>query len=553
MATNRPRAFTKRHVLGLLTLLLLGFGLLGTVQAVEPVPPDPPPTSDPNAPLPPPPPEPGPSEGGETLPVPGLPPEADGESTIGQTAEGSLSGDITGFFTDRALLDRLTPDAVQWFERTVNYVEGKRGDALESTPSYGVTGGDGPNLFELFIDISWAIVFALFVYGLVNAIYFYRSDDHWQLFGRLFIAAALLWGAPDIGKTLATSWVEFHDFSQSAFAENTNSRMFQALGVMTAEAPSFLLAMAAFDKIDALATGGPGALVTDVIGEVNLGRQAKRLAWLFQLTVVIVLVMYGLHTLSIYSTGLVIVLAMLLLPVVSSLILLPGMSSYLSRWLSMVLTAFAGLLLSVIVYAVAMDLAFVIPLNNLGDQLTSTGAATSNYFSAAFPDLDKISINPLDWPEKIGNYIQERNDATDALRGQVIQTVALYIFNVIFIFIGMFMGLYLLTNFEQLIAGFLSGTVASGAQGLASQFGAAIAGGAAAGAIASSGGDGDGPKQMDAELESGSPSLSGTGRQFSLGEGGGGGPGSSQAALPSSGPSSPRGSPSVGEAAEVIV
>ena len=137
------------------------------------------------------------------------------------------------------------PDAKQWFGRTVLFLEGYRQNL-----------GKQVDMFVLFRNIGWTLTFALFVYAIANANYFYRQDDYWQILGRLIIAVGLISGGPAINITLQNTWEELHDFSQEEFAASTNDSLMDSLFVMAQSLPSFLLGIAAVDKLSALEQEG---------------------------------------------------------------------------------------------------------------------------------------------------------------------------------------------------------------------------------------------------------------------------------------------------------
>ena len=410
---------------------------------------------------------------------------------------------------DKSYLDFLTPDAKQWFQRTVDFVEGER--------PYS---GSGPNMFKVLRDVAWALTFALFVYAIANANYFYRQDEYWQILGRLIIAVGLIAGSSSISGSLQNQWENLHDFSQEEFAASSNESLDSAIKAMGASIPSFLLGMVAMDKLNALSEGGFTGLILDSAGELNANRWVKRLGQILRFLLLVLMSMYGLHVVTIYATGLVIIFAMLFLPITASLLLWPGMGSYLTRWASMTLTAYASLVVGIIVYAMAMDLAFAIPLENLGNQFNEIGAQAQTAFNQAQGDLNANST--------IGESIaQSSKGVLDAVPNLIVggtQTLILFLFNAIFIVVGMFMGLYLLINFESFVAGFFGGVASSGAQSLSGAASGALGGmlvskfDKESGAGVPGGGGGGG----NPALESGNSLTASAGRDRSSGGGGDG-------------------------------
>ena len=386
---------------------------------------------------------------------------------------------------NKDLLNRFTPDAKQWFARTVNFVEGRRNGGLDNeTLTYGdiTFKPKGPNLFTAFINIGWAFTFALFVYAIVNANYFYRSDDYWKILGRLIIAVALISGTPAISKSMGNNWAKINDFTQKSFAADVNTQLFNSTLSIVASLPSFLAGLAAMDKLAEVSDGG-FSLSLPFSGGEEKGTTKARAAMVVRIALGVIITMYSLHTFTIYSTSLVLILAMLFLPIVASLLLLPSTASYITRWVSMVLTAYASLIVGIVVYSMAMDIAFVAPLDNLGTSIVDTGKSLIDTFSAVIPNINIFDPESL---QTVTEYADGVATESKEVVANMTNTIGLFVFYAIFMIVGMLVGVFLLLNFERMVAGFFGGAAASGANAL---FGAA---GLALGQLSSAGGSGGG-------------------------------------------------------------
>lgn len=377
------------------------------------------------------------------------------------------------------LLSRVTPNAKKWFIRTVNFIEGKRGNEIDNPVlTYGRVGGGedgGPNLFKAFTGLGMTLTFGLFVYALLNANYFYRSDDYWQILGRLIIAAALILGTPAISGGLGKTWVETHDFTQDKFAANTNRKLFQSVASIRAAIPSFIWGLEAVKRLEKASAGGLGATIRVPFMRNQYSGEEKdqQRGRVIRMALLVIVLMYGLHMVTVYATGLVLIFAMLFLPVSAALLLWPGMNSYLTRWLSMVLTALAALVVSIIVYAMAMDIAFVTPLVNLWDGMTTFITGTADAISAVIPNVIDYATNPI---EAHREQMKEIEAVANKMDGVLVGTIAYFIFNAIFIVVGMIIGLFLLLNFERFVAGFFGGAAAVGTHHLMGAAGFALGG-----------------------------------------------------------------------------
>ncbi|MGL4610853.1 MAG: hypothetical protein ACRCYY_14450 [Trueperaceae bacterium] len=500
---------TRRMRYGLLGLLACVL-VLGFASGQEPLPvPSTPPITDPGS-LPPPPP-PGGGGGGATTPTP---------SGAGTIAVQSFCGDSSlggvGFDPNTIDLESLLPTPNLWLRETMCIM-------------------DDYNIAKHTNSLGFALLFACFVYSLVNATYFFRSDQYFSIIGRLIIAAGLIFAQPVIAKGVMNAWEGIYNSLQTSVVDTATGELEQNMNTLAPQLKRLAIETAKYNFIASAIPAIKGIDVgNDLVGPfAKMTQEATR-----SLFMVMVLMgsVYGIYFLSIYVSGMIAVLAGVLLSVLAAMLVLPGMTSWFTRWFSMVFLSLAMVAVYPFVFSVVVRLGVSMPLSEISRVVTEMQA------------LDDQTNNGTG-----GNLVELVKDVAEngmeAFIPKGFDWGKLYfrwIFALIVLVISVLASIFILQRIPALLSGFIGGNAGGAASAvtgsaLAGVFagGAAALGGAggavggAAGALMKGGGGaprGGSPRENQAALPpaGGSGGSGGSGSGGS-GSGGSGGPGPSNA------------------------
>jgi hypothetical protein len=354
-------------------------------------------------------------------------------------------------------LDTLLPTPKEWIKATTDLFERF-------------------NLAKNMNSLGFVLLFAGFVYGLVNATYFYRSDQYFTLFGRLIIAAGLIWGSPKIAEGGLNMWESIYNNLQTRVASEAITTLEGHINTFSPIIKDWAVTSGTLSALGAVA---PKPFGIDVVKPVaDMAQDFTR--QLFTITVLMGSI-YGIFFLAIYVSMLMMLLAGILLPILAAFLVLPGMLSWFSRWLSMVVLSLSIIVVLPFMLHVVVSLGVSKPVETL---TTIAEGATEqiNWLTT------KAETENPGWTAKIweyGTYIASMTSAALTVSGNLAQIFIQWVFGLIILAIGVLAGIYLLQQIPSLLRGFIGGVAGSAAQAVS---GGAIAGLAIGGAAAIAGG-----------------------------------------------------------------
>jgi cold shock CspA family protein len=374
------------------------------------------------------------------------------------------------------------------------------------------------NLAKHFNSLGLALLFACFVYSLVSANYFHRSDQYFAILGRLVIAAGLIMAAPTIAGTTMRLWETTYNTLEAKVArpavetleDNMNGfapalKEVAGLTVVLETAAAVIPDTAGVDGFEEITK-----LLGQVTGQITKG--------LFTLMVLMGAV-YGVYFLAIYTSALITILAGVLLPIIAAFLVLPGMASWFGKWLNMLIVSLVTLVIFPFVLFVAVELGVNQPVKNITNVfgfISQQGTALSSLTQNPPPITD-----PGAWLKYLGQIKELLNPV-----GLIQRLIAQWIFDLVMIAVAILAAIFLMRQVPSLIGGFIGG-VAGAAAG-------AVTGGALAGMLAApslgkiKGGGKSEDKPMADNKSQGPSSTTAGGSRAALPSAGGG----SRAALP---------------------
>ncbi|HEX2863096.1 MAG TPA: hypothetical protein VHN99_00900 [Deinococcales bacterium] len=341
-------------------------------------------------------------------------------------------------------LEAFTPNPAQWLIETHRFITGS-----------GLKGS--------VETLATALVACLFAYGAIRAGYFGRSSELKLLFGRLFIAGALLTALAPVRTVAQGTWTNVYAWSSSLWHDKLNGELTQAGLNLGEEIGSVTLA-------GAVARAGVGLASEAVAGKVIQGGAAAAAQEtgtdlaknLLSLSSVLVTPLFAVYAALVFLSGLVVALALTFLPLSAALFLLPGGAAYLSRWLG----AYAGALFTVaflpLVFGISLDLGLIHPMLRLHQeaaqitgQLNQVFAATSAATAQA-SGLGKVGAVV----SQVSNFLQGGwRDTLQTAAQDVANLVLAWVMGLLGTLVGLVVAAFLMLNLERQVAAFVGGIV----------------------------------------------------------------------------------------------
>ena len=341
------------------------------------------------------------------------------------------------------------------------------------------------NLAANLNKVGMALLFAFFVWSLINLTYYYQSDQYLPLFSRLIIAAGLIFAAPVIGGKTLQLWEGVYDTMSESVVRPATDGLEEQLNTLGPQ-----LTTAAVITVAIKIAGG---LVPTVVPGNDLIDEASALSGGFTKGIFGVMVLmgslYGIYLLTIYASALTIILAGVLLPVLAAFLMLPGSSSWFNRWLSMVVLAFANVVAFPFVYSVVITVGVNKPMQ-------TTNEIVADMLAQLAGIRDTVTDSSL-------LYVPDLLTTVTAAQFNIQKLLVQWIFSLIFLAIAVLASIYIMQQLPGLLQGFLGG-VSGRAAGAASSAalagilgaGLGVAGGAGGllGKVGKGGGSPDTPK-----------------------------------------------------------
>jgi hypothetical protein len=398
----------------------------------------------------------GNGQSGQTPPAPnGQPPAANGRTD-------QLPFDVKGGINLRALL----PEPLKWMTATINLLN-----------QYNLPG----NLNTLAI----VLLFAAFVYSIVSANYFHRTDQYFAILGRLIIAAGLIFGSPAIANGMKNMWTGIYTNLEARVvrpAVDDLERHINGLRPLisaTAAAATYTAVLAAGipDSIDLEASGGI------VIAEVKAGaaidapeelvklmnEKANQLTRLIFTLMVMMGSLYAIYFLAIYTSGITVILAGILLPVLAAFVMLPGSASWFTKWFGMVVTCLVLVAVFPFVMRVVVDQGVNEPINQ-ANNLVRAAQQEIQEFQATVGDRPAIT-DVTAW----AGFVLRVVAAMSGLVNNFFDIVIRWVFQTVVLAISVIASIFLMQQIPRLVSGFIGGAAGAAA--------GAMSGGALAGLL----------------------------------------------------------------------
>jgi murein DD-endopeptidase MepM/ murein hydrolase activator NlpD len=357
-------------------------------------------------------------------------------------------------------LEKLLPTPASWLQKTQDIME-----------SFGLARG--------LNTLGIALLFGCFVYSLMNATYFYQSDQYFQIFGRLIIAGALVLGSGVIGKGVMNMWTETYKVMQTRIIEPATTKLEKNLNQLGPQLKNLALTTAGLNTLAAIIPDIAGVDVGEEVAKnfADLGAQSIR--GLFTVMVLMGSI-YGVYFLAIYVSGMIALLAGVLIPILAPFLVLPGSSSWFTRWFSMVFLSLVVVVAFPFLFHVVVELGVTAPMtevNGIAVQMQQQTDALTAQASQHPKDIGSI-INPFAWADYIKNMAIVAKQVSTNMALLYIQ----WGFALVLLAISILASIYLMQQLPKLLQGFIGGAFGSAASPVS---GAALGGmlaGAAVGA-----------------------------------------------------------------------
>jgi murein DD-endopeptidase MepM/ murein hydrolase activator NlpD len=356
-------------------------------------------------------------------------------------------------------------------------------------------------------NLGFVLLFACFVYALLNATYFYRSDQYFSLFGRLILAAGLLWGQPVIAKSIMNSWTSMYNIMQTNVVSDATTELETNLNYLGPQLKELAITTAMANFGAAVFPDIPLADLGEELVKVYAEFTSQGVKALFSV-MVLMGSLYGIYFIAIYVSGLIAVLAGVLLSVLVPFLVLPGMASWFTRWFTMVFLSLTMVVVLPFAFSIAVRLGVTVPMA----ELSKVSEAIIEKHS---PENQSLAGAINVFPELL-DLIKRSQGDTSVDTATIQQLYFRWVFALVILALAVLAAIFMLQQLPRIISGFIGGTPG----GSASPVSGGVLGATLAGAAASLGG---GAGRSAAAL---SGALAG--------KGGGGGGGSGRPGLPPS-------------------
>ncbi len=307
-------------------------------------------------------------------------------------------------------------------------------------------------------NLSYALVFAFLAYSLIQAAVIGSTKGLKQIFLRLIIVGAVFATLDQSREVLYTTWKSSLSWSEGISGDVLSEVAGEAGNVSLLLAP--IGGMLAAGRM-AGARLGKNTLVNATAKNVN-----SKLSLFLSTTTLLLIPVLAVYSIVIYSTGLIVLLSMLFLPLAAAFLVISN-GSWLWKWLSAYLAAIFIVLFVPIIFSIAADLAITQPLKSLGEFLETS---QDHFISAmdGFQTPEGASAwNVNKWREW-ANGLDE--SALAVLRG-IMSAVVGWIIALAMMIFGIFAGVYLMLKIPSYIGSYMgssaSGSLVVGAAGAA--------------------------------------------------------------------------------------
>jgi hypothetical protein len=346
-------------------------------------------------------------------------------------------------------LDGLLPEPITWMTATINTMnEYKLPGRLQT--------------------LGMVLLFACFVYSLVNSTAFVSSDQYFSIFARLIIAAGLIWGTPAITNGLMNSWFGIYNNMEATVVkpavddleEHINNLGPWLVKAATVSNLAYLAAAIMPDNVEVSAEGGVVVASARASAAIDAGEEllkmlaqkADELTRLLFALMCLMGSMYGIYFLAIYTSGMIVIFAGVLLSVLAPFLVLPGSTAWFTRWFSMVFLA----LVTVTVFPFVMRVAVDQGVNKPIEEMNNIGEAMGQQLDY----LQKLTAStPKDWWDIGGwsSYVSRVSGGAITVAKNFVTILLRWFFQSVILAICVMASIFLMQQVPRLITGFVGG------------------------------------------------------------------------------------------------
>ncbi len=343
---------------------------------------------------------------------------------------------------------------------------------------------DKNNIPTHLLNLGITLLFAGFVYSLVNVMRAHASDQLFLLFGRLIIAGGLILAAPNIRSGSTWIWTGAYDVMKANIVKPATDDLQKTLDELYPLLASLVSISVAGDFIGGLAKNIPavgGVLSTLASSSASIATQSANglLA-----TMVMLSALYAVYFFAIYASGMIMILVGILVPVLLAFLVIPGMASWFSRWFAMGFTSLLMVLAFPILFSVVVTLGVNKPMENVNKQLEPVQQSAKDLLQTlnGAPELNPMNVIPMSF------WVTTALAQTTAVAWKLIWIAVPLTLSIILLIISVVACMYLMQQLPNLLASFTGGSAGSAARldGTAFSAGLAASAGVASNAVGGS-------------------------------------------------------------------
>jgi hypothetical protein len=397
-------------------------------------------------------------------------------------SEAAVMQDITGV-PEPLVLENILPTPEVWMAETNKLLD------QHNIPGYAR-------------DLGIALLFAGFVYSLVSLMRAHASDQLFLLFGRLIIAAGLIFAAPNIRSGSDWIWKGTYDVMKANVVKPAVDDLQKGLNDLYPLLASLASISVASKFIAAMMPDVP-VLDAGEEGFTAVGDLAEQSARGLFIAMLMLAGLYGVYFLSIYGSGMIMILAATLVPVLMAFLVIPGMASWFNRWFAMAFTSLLMVVVFPLLFSVIVTLGVNKPMEKVNKELAGV-QQTAQDFVKTLNTMPEVSIQKA--PDLIGwSYTAIVQMAT--IGWKLIFVAVPLTLSIVLLVLSVGASMYLMQQLPSLLSSFIGGNAGSAAH---MPSGAAFAAGiSAATNTATSGAIGAGGKAISGAGKVGAAAVGG--------------------------------------------
>ena len=331
------------------------------------------------------------------------------------------------------MLDLVMGDPLTWLSET-----------MAAVVDLGLRGG--------VVNLALAITWLAFAAGMYEVYTSFRKVV--PLFVRVCVATLLITGVDAQRDWLYITWAGVYNWSNGIWATEVEQELLTATtsaAALTIPAMGIMgIAKAGMASVAKRVAGNGGAKVGAEVGQQAVGKAIGYLNW----TTWLFIPLLAIYAATVYTSGLIVILAMVFLPLSGAFLVVPGGVAWITLWVRNYATALFTVVFMPIVFKIAVRVGLIYPLNELSSGLQTFvddfNANSSNFWSEA----GKFWLSPIAY---LTGATTEFN-----LIGSVTMFAGSYLMFIGTMIVGMLIGAGLIMNVQRNVAAFI-GSFGAGA------------------------------------------------------------------------------------------